>query len=150
MKDAQGYPVGTKYFHKIGDNPNAADVVMPNGIVAYSQGETFAEFCKRNAGKQYSSPVIWEEYDKVIQAWEDKKTAQPAEIIDAETFDDALNVLPPCRLNTYAGITAFHIIERITGDLVHWYASNQGRYIRFVAPPTIDASFIHAKWDGVM
>lgn len=150
MKDAQGYPQGTKYFHKLGDNPYAADVVLPNGIVAYTQGETFEAFCKRNAGKQYSSPVTWEEYDKVIQVWEDHKTAQPAEIIDAATFNEMLNILPPCRWNTYAGINAFHISERIAGDLVHWYASHGGNYIRFVAPSTIEASFIHAKWDGVM
>ena len=136
MKDAQGYPVGTKYYHKIGDNPYFADAIKP--------GDT------RIPGDSYSVPCEWPEYENILIAWEDQKTAQPAEVIDAETFNDALNVLPPCRWNTYAGINAFHVSERISGDLVHWYASYQGGYIRFIAPSTIDKDMIHAKWDGVM
>lgn len=43
--------------------------------------------------------------------------------IDRDRFIDMLEVLPPCRWRRYAdGVEWFHVSERLSGDVVAWFA----------------------------
>lgn len=99
--DAQGYPQGTKYFHKLGDNPYFADAIKP--------GDT------RIPSDSYSVPREWDEYESILIAWEDQKTAQPAEIISEDAFyedghsiDCAVHSMAESRKTIYAARKAYH------------------------------------------
>ena len=65
--------------------------------------------------------VTDEEFDALLSEHADSLVTEPK----PESLEDwqyALEVLPPCRWQTYAGIEFFHISERLTGNLVAWHA----------------------------
>ena len=99
-------------------------VVLENGTVAYSDGQTVAEYIADRGG---NLRVVTEaELFELVQAYEASLVTEPRQIT-AEQWDDALNVLPPCRWHTFDGVQLFHVSERITGGLVDWYATTGGR-----------------------
>lgn len=55
----------------------------------------------------------------------------PVREISAETFDDALNVLPPEDWVHARGGQSFKISERIAGSVTAIYVNLQGRYFQF-------------------
>lgn len=67
-----------------------------------------------------------------ISKVEREQYVKPAVKITAKGFDDALNVLPPCRWNRGDHTEWFHVSERLTGDLVNWYVRVGDQYHTFV------------------
>lgn len=55
-----------------------------------------------------------------LKAYLDELVTDPVSIT-GESFDDALNVLPPARWGNCQGIEMFFVIERYTHNLVNWY-----------------------------
>ena len=103
--------------------------LLADETVAYSGGQTVAEY---QAIHGYPLRIIEEaELEALSDAFLADCVTAP-ELIDEERFDDALNCLPPCRWNTVRGVNMFHISERITHNLVNWYAKLNGQYWRFV------------------
>ena len=77
-------------------------------------------------------------------------------VIDRDRFYYMLEVLPPCRWNRGAFIEFFHVSERLTENLVSWFARVDGRYYEMwddAALPTLKVRdmFIscHIATDGV-
>jgi hypothetical protein len=54
-----------------------------------------------------------------------------------ERFWDALEVLPPCKWGHVEHFEVFHVSERITGNLVDWYASDGESYWHVVEASNI-------------
>lgn len=104
-------------------------VILPSGIVAYTGGKSLDEY---RAGLSYDVRVIDEsELDSLIAAFESSRVTEP-ELIDADKWEYALNVLPPARWQTVRGVNLFHVSEHISGDLVDWYARIDDRFFHFV------------------
>lgn len=89
--------------------------------------------------------VGWDELLVKIKAYEDSLRTDPV-TITGEEHDEALNCLPPCRWHSVNGWSVFHIVERLTGDLVAWYASSKDRgCVRWTDYATITDDQIAAK-----
>lgn len=43
-------------------------------------------------------------------------------------FWEMLEVLPPSRWTRHQGVEIFHVCERLTGNLVNWFMSKNGRF----------------------
>lgn len=72
----------------------------------------------------------WAEYDKLTADFEQSLVTMP-KVIDSERFNDMLEVLPPCRWHNCGGYEVFHVSERLTGDLVSWFAHTGDHYFEF-------------------
>jgi len=82
--------------------------------VAYHKGKTLAEYL---AEFPQMRVVDGKELDSLLNGhYEDCKKGTVKEISE-ETYNDMLNVLPPCRWDG----GSFHISERFTANLVSWY-----------------------------
>lgn len=68
---------------------------------------------------------------QLIQDFNNSLITNPEEI-SIERWEEMLEVLPPCRWNTYAGYSGFHVSERYTGDLVSWYFKKNGKAYTFM------------------
>lgn len=103
-------------------------VLKPDGTVAYTDGLTVEQY---QAARGFPVRVIEdEELDALIEAHTASLITEPREITEEE-WHDALNVLPPCRWRTVSGVELFHISERLTADLVAWYARIGDRFVTF-------------------
>lgn len=67
------------------------------------------------------------------------------ESITEERYQEALECLPPSRWHGVAGVSVFHICERITGNLVQWYGLSKGRACTWTDYANINDSQIAAK-----
>ena len=94
-------------------------------IVHYSGGETLAAYQERT-GKEYEI-LTWDQFSAKVAEYEQTLKGRPIEI-DADRYDDALNVLPPGRWDG----NLFFVIERITGNLVNWYFRKGDQYFEFI------------------
>jgi hypothetical protein len=66
--------------------------------------------------------LTWAEYEAVDLAESMVRyNVNQATIIDAETFNDRLNVLPPCRWNAGYDFESFYVSECITGNIYSFY-----------------------------
>lgn len=89
-------------------------------LVAYT-GLTLEEYAK---ARDYPFKLIsGDELDALILDFE-KSIITPWIETTEETYDYALEVLPPCKYSR----GKFHVSERIRGDLVHWYKQENGKY----------------------
>lgn len=89
---------------------------------------TLAEY-EDETGKEYE--VLTDlQADKLFEEFEFGLITAP-EVITEEAWDDALEVLPPCRWHSHRGVNMFHISERLTGDLVAWYGEAWGVWLTF-------------------
>jgi hypothetical protein len=91
---------------------SAIDIVHPNGRGVYS-GKTLEEMLAKYPDIQIVPYEVSIAHDK------QQRITAPAEI-SYERFDDLLNVLPPCKWRRLGGAEAFHMVERITHDIVTW------------------------------
>lgn len=98
---------------------NAQSVLLENGTVAWSGGMTPEEYAK---DRGFTVRVVTDEEMSAMVADHVASLITPPAPITAERWDDMLNVLPPARWHHCYGVELFHVIERITGDLVTWYA----------------------------
>lgn len=67
--------------------------------------------------------VMFDEYNKSLKTL-------PQEITEEEYYD-LFECLPPCRYFGEAGITFFHVSERLTANLVTWCAEKGRRFYSF-------------------
>lgn len=117
-------------------------VMTPAGKVAYTKGLSLDEYA---AECGFPLRVVEDdEFDKLMAAYVASRVTQPVEIT-AEQYDDMLNVLPPCRWNRINGVESFFVSERITANLVNWYATTGGRYFGFVDKDTCSSDEIATK-----
>lgn len=88
-----------------------------------------------------------------FERWEARQVdryldTQP-ERITVDRYNEKLEVLPPCRWENYGGISAFHVSERMTSDIVSWYAKSGDKCVEFYALSTISAATISDKFNEV-
>jgi len=96
-------------------------VTREDGTVMYTD-LTLDEYLTQGAESGLNLRVVEEsEVDALLQAHYDSLVTEPVPET-VEDWHDALNVLPPCRWQEYAGIEFFHVSERLTGNLVAWHA----------------------------
>lgn len=109
--------------------------------VAYRGGQTLAEYL---AEKPDYIVMTESEFDERLAAHYESQKTIPQECTE-EHFFEMLEVLPPCRWHTVAGVNCFHVSERLTGNLVNWFARRDGRYFEF----TQDASITEAELTAI-
>ena len=104
-------------------------ILLDDWTVAYTGGLSWDAY-KANHGGNVRI-VSAEQLDAMTDAYNATLITDPEPITEAQ-FWDALEVLPPCRWGKVRGVELFHVSERITGDLVNWYACLNGRHWHFV------------------
>ena len=82
-----------------------------------------AAYNEKKGGGDYVL-ITEEQLDSLQKDHEQGRTTLPSRI-DEDKFFEYLNVLPPCRWEHIAGFEVFHVSERITGNLVSWYAKRR-------------------------
>ena len=98
--------------------------LLPNGTVGYSGGQTLAEYQLERGFK--AQILSGPELDLLIEAHENSLKTLPTKITH-ERYWEMLEILPPCRW-TMAGMwEVFHVSERLTGQLVSWFAHGRLR-----------------------
>jgi hypothetical protein len=103
--------------------------LLPDGTVAYRDGMSFADY-NREAGGGLKL-ITGAELDRLNADYTASLITEPVEI-DEERFMYALEILPPCRWTRPRGVELFHVSERLSFNLVDWYACLNGRYWHFV------------------
>lgn len=121
-------------------------VMNTDGTVAYTNGKTFAEY---QDACNYPLRVIEEaELDRLTATFLDTMISKPKRITHAR-FWDMLEILPPCRWHTVAGgFEVFHVSERITHNLVSWFAHKGERYWEFTDRDNLASDKLGAKLQG--
>lgn len=99
-------------------------------LVGYGQQKTLAEYRAAHPG-QTLDVVDDATMREMIAKHEASLVTEPAPI-DRERHTYLLEVLPPCRWHSSAGVSLFHISERLTGNLVTWAAEFHGDCFEFV------------------
>jgi hypothetical protein len=112
--------------------------------VNYSDNMPLADYLEQNTGLRVVDDA---ELTPMLAAYYDAQVTHPAQIT-TERYDDMLNVLPPCRWKTRAGIEAFHVSERLTGNLVSWFAHTKNGYFEFVDRADITEEYLINKMKG--
>lgn len=97
-------------------------VIAPDGTVAYTDGLTVEEYESERRVKV--RVVDCSEFAQLIKDHEESLKTDPKHIT-ASQYDYALEVLPPRRWHDVGSWSVHHVSERITGNLVNWYATNQ-------------------------
>jgi hypothetical protein len=122
---------------------NVSDVLHPlTGDPVYGKG-TLAEAQAADPG------LVRITFDDALQRCDaharTKYCAGKARRVTAERFADMLEVLPPCKWGHRAGLEVFHVSERITGNLVDWYAiDGAGDHWHVVEVSTVKAATLAA------
>ena len=71
-----------------------------------------------------------EQWDDYFSEYTKSLITQPKEI-DVERWGDMLEILPPSRWSHIGQWDVFHISERLTGNLVSWYAKSNDKAYTF-------------------
>lgn len=80
------------------------------------------------------------------QAMENQSYVTAPALIDRETYESALNCLPPMRWGTSLGVESFRLSEFYCGKITTIYArTNDGRYWRFMDDGYMSGDDIAAK-----
>lgn len=117
------------------------------------KGEMFSMYSKQPISElfnEYTSKgesveiVNAEKLEKLFDDHEKSLITDPIEIT-SERFFDLLEVLPPARWGHTSSVEHFHIIERITGNLVTWCAKYQGKCFSFDDLSTVLLSTVSEK-----
>jgi hypothetical protein len=95
--------------------------------VAYSNGQTLEDYLKERPAYFVMGESDFEIH---MKRYYDSLVTEPRAISE-ERFRDMLEVLPPCKWRTVAGVNMFHVSERLTGDLVSWFARVDGEHYEF-------------------
>ncbi len=74
--------------------------------------------------------VTPEQFDALYDAHLNSLVSEPT-LISSERYEDLLEAMPPCRWHNSQGVSMFHMIERLTGNLVTWCASYRGQCFEF-------------------
>jgi len=87
------------------------------------------------AGKKLKV-ITWAQFDVLETAHKNSLKSTPVSI-SAERFYEMLEVLPPSRWHNAGGFEVFHICERLTGNLVSWFARSGENHWEFTQDATI-------------
>jgi len=105
---------------------HSQSVLLTDGTVAYtSPRQTFDEYKAENG--DHFKVIDDATLDALLTAFEASRRTEPTAVTE-ERYWDALECLPPTKYSKVAGVTLFHICERITGELVDWYAVYNGQH----------------------
>ena len=74
--------------------------------------------------------ITGEELDALLESHYASLVTAPAPISE-DQYNEWLECLPPCRWRSYGPYTAFHISERLTGNLVQWCVKHGQNYYGF-------------------
>ena len=116
--------------------------LLDNGTVADTEGLT-----PDQSAAERGFPVRTvddAELDAMTNAYVASLITDPVEETEAD-FDDALNVLPPCKWRFVRGVEMFHISERIAHNLVSWHAKIGDRFFTFTDRADADMAGLAAK-----
>ncbi|AUS02241.1 hypothetical protein NVP2096O_06 [Vibrio phage 2.096.O._10N.286.48.B5] len=69
--------------------------------------------------------------------------------ITPQRWDDMLNVLPPCRWHNNSGYSVFHVVERLAGNVVSWFALSGDRAYTFDNEASLSESQIANILKGI-
>lgn len=94
---------------------------------------TAAEYCdEKNATRAETDPpfeiMLLDEASALIEHVNLQKHVHPWREIEKETWWNALEVLPPEKWQTVAGVEIFRMMEYLTGDITAHYARLGDRY----------------------
>jgi len=89
---------------------------------------TFAEYQTQVC--PYVKVLTWSQHEIMTKNFE-KTLITDAAQITADEFDFRFEILPPAQLHTIGEYLVFHISERITGNIVRWYAKCKNNYFTF-------------------
>ena len=89
-----------------------------------------------------------EELDVLI-ADQERKICAGHTIIDEARFWEMLEVLPPCRWGTVGGYEVFHVSERLSGNLVSWFAHRGDNYYEFTEQAHINTKALTQKLKNI-
>lgn len=100
-----------------------------NRTVAFTDNMTIKQY---EAARGIKTRTVDDaEVFELSQAFNETLKTYP-EAITEKQWMDSLEILPPRRWR-YVGIwETFHISERITGNLVYWFARHDGRAFQFI------------------
>lgn len=85
------------------------------------------------------------EIDALFIEYEQSQVTAPKSIT-AEYYNGMLEVLPPCRWSTYGIFSAFHVSERISGNLVDWYGKCGDKHFTFVDMANLASEQVATKF----
>ncbi len=121
---------------------HSESILREDGTVEYTNGQTLEEY---KAERGFPFRIVNDEELMELDNEFKKTFITLPKIITLDVFDYALDVLPPCRLGTYGSFFAFHIVERITHNLVSWYAQRNDTNWEFVDYDNIKAADLAQK-----
>jgi len=106
-----------------------SSILLPDDTVAYTDGLTLDEYREQNKDERLEV-ITWEEFDKLNDQHLESLKTKPQKI-DEKCFDEFLSMLPPCRWHNCGGYEVFHMSERLTGNIVTWFAHKDNDYWTF-------------------
>jgi len=117
-------------------------VLTKDGTVAYTDGQTIPEY---EAERGIKVEVISEDQlNALLEKHHDSLITKPKRITKARYWD-MLECLPPCRWGTVGGFEVFHVSERLTHNLVSWFANQGDKYWEFTDRDNLSAADIANK-----
>lgn len=117
---------------------SAIDVVNPETGRGVYSGKTLDEFIF-----EYGDVSIVDD-EVAVQHDRNRRITEPVEITE-ERFMEMLEVLPPAKWRRSASAESFHIIERITHDIVDWFVRIGDRYYTFADTDKLGAEDVIRK-----
>tara|TARA_Y100000310_G_scaffold43727_1_gene40755 strand:- start:130 stop:552 length:423 start_codon:yes stop_codon:yes gene_type:complete len=121
---------------------NVLSLMRPNGTVEFTNGLTLAGYEK---ARGYPMRLIDDaELAALDAAYTADRVTAPLEI-EADRFDEMLNVLPPSRWHRAGAFEVFHVSERISHNLVNWFAAKGEKYWEFIDRDNVPSDEIACK-----
>lgn len=118
-------------------------VINPDGTIAYTDGLTVDTY---EAANGFPVRVVGDdEFNEMIQEFVNGLISAPVEITE-ERFWEMLEVLPPSKWTHHDGIEMFHVCERITHNLVSWFAHLGDRFFECTARDNINRDELADKF----
>ena len=97
-------------------------ILLPDDTVAYTEGLKLDQYALERG---FTPKVIsGSELDELIKIHMESLRTDP-KAITKQRYWDMLEVLPPCRWQMAGMWEVFHVSERLTGNLVSWFASGR-------------------------
>ena len=131
----QGYCITTVLFFE--DETNQ----MNYNPIGYS----FTDWCRDNPNRVDSISLVDSKgFDALFDEHENSLKTDPKPITSERWFD-MLEVLPPCKWGNNGAYEVFHVSERITGNLVSWFAKCGDKHFEFDDDASISREDMHKK-----
>ena len=113
-----------------------------DGTVRWSKGLTVAQY--EEAHNVKLRVIDDAELERLVETYTATLITDPI-ARTREQFNYALNVLPPCRYGERAGWTFFHVVERLTYDIVEWNARKGDKCFCFNDRASVSVDYLIAK-----